>query len=298
MKKHISSIKAGFTIIEVALFLALSGILMIGLIAGANSSIARQRYNDSVNSFAEFVRGVYADVLNVSSDKNPDQASEKAGRETKAVYGKLISIGEEGAGNTIYVYDLVGNAVSSSSVSSTRIIDMMHEDTINANIFKKDCSATPASCSREFYRMTSYAVPWEAVLSRGRDAGSNNGYPFHGTILIIRSPVTGNIRTYTFNHDHTAIQAQLNTEHITTNFHTQNATGQDYNNFKKYLTKLASTSVDNGGENEMIICVDSDDNPGPNRRGVKIAVRATNSSGVTLTEMDRTNADCENRDTF
>ena len=48
----------------------------------------------------------------------------------------------------------------------------------------------------------------------------------------------------------------------------------------------------------MIICVDSDDNPGPNRRGVKIAVRAANSSGVTLTEMDSTNADCEGRDTF
>lgn len=296
--KHISSTKTGFTIIEVALFLALSGILMIGLVAGANSSIARQRYNDSVNSFAEFVRGVYADTLNVSSDKNPDYAGDRAGRTTTAVYGKLISIGEEGAGDTVYVYDLVGNAVSSSSVSSTRIIDMMHESTINANIFQNDCSATPASCTSTFYRMTSYAVPWEAALSRGRDAGSSNGSRFHGTILIVRSPVTGNIRTYTFNHDHTDVKNQLNSEHISTNFHTQSATGQDYSNFKKYLTKLASTSIGNGGENEMIICVDSDDNPGPNRRGVKIAVRAANSSGVTLTEMDSTNADCEGRDTF
>ena len=66
MKKHI--IKHGFTIVEVSLFLALSGFLMVGLILGANISIARQRYNDSVNSFADFIRGAYADTLNVANE--------------------------------------------------------------------------------------------------------------------------------------------------------------------------------------------------------------------------------------
>lgn len=297
--KHISSsTKSGFTIVEIALFLALSGFLMVGLIMGANVSISRQRYNDSVNSVAEFVRGTYADALNVSNDNDPSDPSADAGRSTTAIYGKLISIGEDD-GDIIYVYDLVGKAVSSSSVKASRIIDMMHDSTIDANIFKpNDCSINPVGCVNSYYRMTSYEIPWSGTLSRGNDAGSDNGARFHGAILIIRSPITGNIRTYNFNYDKTVIKNKISEKSIRTNFHAQASDYQARNNFKTYLTELSQTSLDNGGENEMIFCVDSDDNTGGNRRGVKIAARATNSSGVMLTEMDQQNADCEGRTTF
>jgi len=290
--KHTPSTKSGFTIIEIALFLALSGFLMVGLIMGANVSISRQRYNDSVNSFAEFVRGTYADALNVSNDKNPDVPTDEAGRSTTAIYGKLISIGEDD-GDTVYVYDLVGRAVSSSSVKASRIIDMMYDSSIDANIFMPSgCDVNPVGCTNTFYRMDSYEIPWSGNLSRGADAGSNNGDRFHGAILIIRSPVTGNIRTYNFNYDKSAVKNKINEKHIPTNFHSQTSNGQARNLFKTYLTELSQTSLDNGGENEMIICIDSDDNNSGNRRGIKISARATNSSGVMLTEMDKENADC------
>ena len=297
--------KTGFTIIEVALFLALSGFLMMGLIIGANISISRQRYNDSVNSFAEFVRGTYADALNVSNDKNPNVANDQAGRTTTAVYGKLISIGEDN-GDTVYIYDLVGNAVNSSAVKSSRIINMMFETnsgsaTIGANIFSNDCSATAATCTSSFYRETSYTIPWSGTLSRGMDAGTSeggNGSRFKGAILIVRSPVTGNIRTYTFDYNKTATKQAISNANIDTNFHSQTSNSQARINFKTYLETLANTAVDNGGENGLLVCVDSVDNIDSNRRGVKIAARATNSSGVMLTEMNKENADCEGRTTF
>ena len=51
--------KKGFTLIEVALFLAITGMLFIGIAAGVQNSIYQQKINDSVQGFAEFLRSVY-----------------------------------------------------------------------------------------------------------------------------------------------------------------------------------------------------------------------------------------------
>jgi len=53
----------GFTIIEVMIFLAISGALLVGVIVGTSATIARQRYNDAVESFAEFMRRQYSVVI-------------------------------------------------------------------------------------------------------------------------------------------------------------------------------------------------------------------------------------------
>jgi len=60
---HKSRSKRGFTLIEVSIFLAITGLLLIGVLGGTYSNIARQRYNDSVRSFAEFFRQMYAEVI-------------------------------------------------------------------------------------------------------------------------------------------------------------------------------------------------------------------------------------------
>ena len=298
MKKHF---KKGFTIIEISLFLALSGFLMVGIIVGANASINRQRYIDSSNSFAEFIRGAYSDVLNVSNDKNPDIGDEQAGRTTTAIYGKFISFGEKDdgedkIGDTVYVYDLVGRAVSSSSIKSSRVIEMMFDQDISANIFDKTtCEGTSGACL-QFYRMTKYNIPWEGTVGASSDDGDNASvYKFKGAILIIRSPATGSIRTYTIDFSNTRATGYeaVAASGIDTNFHAQ-VTVAAVENFTNFLKVMASTgsNSNNGGENELTVCIDTDDNAGPNRRGLKISARANNSSGVMLTEMDAGDSKC------
>ena len=256
----------GFTIIEVALFLALSSFLMIGIIFGANASISRQRYNDSVNSFADYIRGVYTDVLNVSNDKDPQNADEEAGRTATAIYGKLISFGEceDDAGsncsnNTIYVYDIVGTAVSSAAVKGGRTIDMLKEKVkeggVEANIFNK-----------KFYRMVSYNVPWGGVAGEA----TANGKRYRGAVLVVRSPSTGSIRTYTY----TYLASDANKY----NFHIQTSGARAYDNFLELMGNVS--------ESELTICIDSDDNTYNNRRGVIISARASNSSNIKIAEMD------------
>lgn len=55
MKKRL-----GFTIIEVSLFLAISALLFVGIAAGTGVNVARQRYNNAVQDYAEFLRRLYS----------------------------------------------------------------------------------------------------------------------------------------------------------------------------------------------------------------------------------------------
>ena len=61
----------GFTIIEVVLFLAISGLLMATLLVGVSQAISRQEYRDAVQSFAGFLRSEYSKMINVENDR-PD----------------------------------------------------------------------------------------------------------------------------------------------------------------------------------------------------------------------------------
>ena len=58
----------GFTIIEISLFLGLSGLLAVGLMAGWSNSINRQRYNDMVSTFKSEVQQVFFEVENPKND--------------------------------------------------------------------------------------------------------------------------------------------------------------------------------------------------------------------------------------
>jgi len=60
----------GFTIIEVILFVAISGLLTSMLMVGVNISINRQQYRDSVQSYAGFLRNEYSKVVNVENDRS------------------------------------------------------------------------------------------------------------------------------------------------------------------------------------------------------------------------------------
>lgn len=56
--------KPGFTIIETLLFLALTGLLVAGVLAGTGTSINVQRYRDSVSTLKSLIAGQYSEVTN------------------------------------------------------------------------------------------------------------------------------------------------------------------------------------------------------------------------------------------
>ncbi len=283
MKLIHKSSKHGFTLIEITLFLALSGFLMVGIIIASNISISRQRYNDAVNSFADFLRGIYSEVSNVSNDSTNNSNGFNGGRSTTAIYGKLVTFGEKDdinsidkPGKTIYVYDVGGVAVSSSSVSGSSVLEIMKNPVANggvsANIYHRNCGSA-ANCPYTFYSMTTYHIPWESNLEKVGSVDCNHddtSCRFSGAVLVVRSPVTGSMRTYVY--DGSIIEDM----HSYGNLDFANTTG--FERFRTLMTYMEEKDLD--------FCLDSEDNRSDNRRNIRILAGANNSSGIYIAELD------------
>jgi len=58
----------GFTIIEVMLFLAVTGVLAAGILASVGSTLGLQRYRDAVDGFSSYIQGQYGQTISVRND--------------------------------------------------------------------------------------------------------------------------------------------------------------------------------------------------------------------------------------
>ena len=172
--------KGGFTLIEVSLFLAITGLLFLGVTIGVQNSIFQQRYNDSVQSFVEFLRNAYAKTENVQNAGSGDS--------NQAIYGKLITFGEEcsltsspsscvkNTDNEVYMYSVVGAARCGSGFGTLSVLSGC-----NANVIKDGGGA---------YLAESYRPKWSSVIQ------DINWNLFKGAIMIVRHPQSGTVYTF------------------------------------------------------------------------------------------------------
>ena len=166
--------KGGFTLVEVSLFLAITGLLFLGVTIGVQNSIFQQRYNDSVQNFVEFLRSAYSKTENV-------QGTNDGGNTKKAIYGKLITFGENNS-DDIFMYDVIGNAKCEGSFDGT----------IGA---LKDCKAEVIEGGNLIGQAESYNPRWSAAIQDVK------GDLYKGAILITRHPQSGTIYTFVMNNN-------------------------------------------------------------------------------------------------
>lgn len=186
MKK---SMKKGFTLIEIALFLAVTGMLFVGIVAGVQNSMFQQRYNDAVQSFAEFLRTVYSQTLNV------ENAREKGGQDTSwAIYGKLVTFGESSGfngsndENAIFSYTVVGKIDNGGFGSAKDVLTEFKNRDLSVTIDEGEGVAFAGIAEQYFPR-------WGSRIETTR--GWQNGYQdFKGAILVVRHPRSGAVYTY------------------------------------------------------------------------------------------------------
>lgn len=166
--------QSGFTIIEVMLVLGLTGLLLVGLLGGTFSSISNQRYNDSVRSFAEYLRTVYNEVLNPES-----LGSGTSGNQ--AIYGKILVFGADENTNDVYSATLVGDATIPETGGGDFVTELA---SVGPRLFcgEGDSATTVAN----------YVPLWQAELTQ---TGSNFPNKFEGTVVIARAPTTGAVHT-------------------------------------------------------------------------------------------------------
>mgnify|MGYP004417319952 CR=1 FL=1 len=173
----------GFTIIEVMLFLSISGVLFIGLMIGVSTNINQQRYRDSVTSLAGLLQQQYSEVSNTRNDRDKGwrcEASETIqnvengqarGTTDCVILGRYIRTIEGAA--KIETGDVIGAEPTTATVSGSDIAAL--------SLYAPKVSS---------FGQSAYLPEWDALL---RD---EDGRPSDFTILVLRSPESGLIRVF------------------------------------------------------------------------------------------------------
>lgn len=188
-----AKVKSGFTIIEVSLFLAITGLMLIGILGGMYASIATQRYNDSLRGFAEFLRQTYSTVISPESIGNDNDDNHVLGNSNDyAIYGKLLVFGLEdnpvSNEDKVYTATIVGNPDIPVSSSGGFISELA---AAGAGLF---CGVPDAGTGLNFESsVESYTPLWDAKIN------AEDGKQFRGAVIIARSPSSGTVHTAFYN---------------------------------------------------------------------------------------------------
>lgn len=241
----------GFTVIEVVLFLAISGLLGIGIMATAASSINQERYRDSVRSLHSYLQKQYSDVFNVQNGRGGNQfrcSQNGTVVDTTASSGIPQSRGTSEctiAGKVVDVIGDNGRIVRSQPVYAT--YDPMRDLTLPANdidaLKKSRLVVGPASLDND-----EYSLEWQTSLA------NTSGGAQQFRLLIVRSPLSGMVRTYA----ESAATLQPST------------------------TTTINSLLTSGTMMDITACVNPDGLFTGQKLGVRIARNAASSSGVTL----------------
>jgi type II secretory pathway pseudopilin PulG len=267
--------RRGFTLIEISFFLALTGALFVGIAVGTQNSLWQQKYNDSVQSFTNFLRNAYSQV------SNPQGAGD--GRSNRAIYGKLIVFGQDydlkgdripSDEQRIFIYDVVGDA---TAIGTGSIIKTFKE--LNINVLVEEVTGGVITNVSTAGYADSYMPTWGSVIERTTLInGENNN--FRGSILIVRHPRSGIINTL-FSDRIIPVNETIRNARLDGN----------YDGTRSLLT----SRLDHFDVGEINFCV----NPygmgvrGSFRRDIRIVGNARNSSGVEIVDQDSPENHCK-----
>jgi hypothetical protein len=189
-----SKTETGFTIIEVMLFLAVSGMLAAAILVGAGVSINQQRYRDSVNSLKSYVQQQYSEVTNVTNDRVKSWSCNGVAsvKETDSSGGEDRGTSDCVILGRFFTVDASGTRLSAANVVGVR---------------KSGATDQPSDVSEI---ATNYAIGISPVIKDDDEVGwgaqivkTKSTTPMPLSVLIVRSPLSGGILTFTADGDQT-----------------------------------------------------------------------------------------------
>jgi type II secretory pathway pseudopilin PulG len=331
MRKEI--VKKGFTIIEVALFLAISGAIFAMIMTNTSRTVARRRYNDSVNDVVEEIRNAYSAAINVENYRqNTEDASfwcsatsayqggfhvdssaqasaakktdNYPGRTRCAVYGQLITFGENrdksrGSNSDMFRYTIIGRAVEKDIEpgDGDEVLNALKE--VGANVvtmLQKNNNMT--SCvAAPAGNWTTHSLQWTGRIENRHDRNLYNG-----AIMIARSPISATVHTYIYSGKKNTSLANQTSD---TTFDIQAwlaKTGVAMCNsavFQNASSNFIMKAINNGQwikDQDLDICVGSEDDlyaVGYKRRAIRIHGDGSTESAVEL--LPETEVDKDNK---
>jgi Tfp pilus assembly protein FimT len=179
--------QAGFTIVEITLFMAITGVLFLIALAGTGNAIRSFRFTDSGRSLESFAQKQYDDIVNGLNGRSASvsctsgtidtSTSQTVGSSNCLLIGKLIVFA---AGNSnVNIYPVIGSEPAGVNYAQ-------NDEQLITAFAPKTVTTTNTN---------TYQIPWGTVPSgfkRLSDSVAANG------LLLIRSPKSTRIVSYTF----------------------------------------------------------------------------------------------------
>jgi len=199
MAQHISrGTQAGFTVIETVLFLAVTGALIAGLLGGIGIALNNQRYIDSVQSFKSLLQSQFSDLDTVANDRSDNwQCSSNAetsqsstgspvprGQSDCFILGRYVVI-DQGA---VSMTDVIGTEVGGTTSGTGNDIDLL----------KANYHLNLSTAFTEVERLEwDTQIAWPKTGASDHDTPKSSPTPRALVILMIRSPTSGTVYTFT-----------------------------------------------------------------------------------------------------
>lgn len=176
----------GFTVIEVTLFLGITGLLFLIALLGTGSTIRSVRFSDSGRSLTAFVQRQYDELINGLNTRD----------NTVTCSGGLVSSGTQtpGTSNCLLMGRLLVFQANSPNIAVYKVVG-----TEPANV---DYSQSDTDLIADFQPrvvtstgVTNYSIPWQAYLSGSKRLSDNQAVT---GLLLVRSPKSSRVVSYTY----------------------------------------------------------------------------------------------------
>lgn len=187
--------ESGFTIIETSLALAVTGLMVTVILFGIGNSLSHQRYTDAVNQTVDYFRGLYTRTTNTLNNRSQDEGCSASG---------VTSTGNMPVGTSDCL--LLGQVMRSSngtSITTYQVLALRDPSSDTGATTATDIELLQASSLQQGNQLDTFTPDWGARLV---NPGGTDAATF--TIMVVRTPVTGTVLTYTSSSD-TASVASL-----------------------------------------------------------------------------------------
>lgn len=193
-----TQMRSGFTIIEVMLFLAITGALTVALLVGSGAAINRQRYRDSVNTFKGLLQEQYGQITNVV---NSDAQNKKCTKVDTSLDFSDANLQPRGTSDCLVIGRFL--LIEPKSVTAYNLIGLPPDSDPAGD----DDSALLRSYTIDHEQPETYQIAWDARIVQ---PGTNNDATV--SVLIVRSPRSGSTLTYTADGDHLSSMSDMITD--------------------------------------------------------------------------------------
>jgi hypothetical protein len=175
----------GFTVIEVSIFVAISGLLLFVALLGVSNTTNTARFNDGVRSLETFLQGEYANVVNGVNPRDDTSGCPGGGGPSQPGTGDCLLLGR--------VVEITNNATEVKSYMVTGTIPVTPPPATTADTnYVRFYAPQKTTVSQE-----TFIIPWDVetqIFKRNNGPGS----PVN-SLAFLRSPQSGQVIAYTFN---------------------------------------------------------------------------------------------------